>query len=1510
MTNKRREFEVGIRQRPSTTAGTQEGEERVDSGDNKKKVYLDGAERSMVSEDQTQTLTNKTINADNNTISELELDNLKSGVLDTDISAVSGSHDTIASALAIKTYIDNEIALKDQASEISYDNATSGLIATDVQAAIDEVEGRIDTLEGDTGLADHLADAVDAHDASAISNVPAGNLAATDVQGALNELQTDVDTRALDSDLTTHISDTTTHGVTGDILGSSDTQTVTNKTIDADLNTISNLAHGAEVDNPTSGVHGVTGNVVGTSDAQDLTNKTFADAIIMDEIATPSNPAVGENKLYFKSDGNLYKLDDTGTEVEVGSGGGGSVTVREEDGTPSVTASTIRFPNGTLTDNGGGDISYSGGLDTASLNLVANISYEQSSGVNGGDATAGSWLTYPTNTISGGTSFSGLSSNQITLKPGRYLIDFQANFYLTDRAAIKLRNITDGTDVLLGSNTYSNSAGTSAEIINSHLKGEFTITSEKVFEIQYRCTVTRATNGLGLQKGYGTNEIYGNGTITKLDGENLLMTASESVQPVRAYLSTNQTIANNTQTVIEIDTAEKDDDGLLDSVNYKLIVPKDGWYSISGQLNTSTASNGGRLSIYKNGSTALSNTADGVSSLGLGLHHTTTATAYLVAGDEITLQYIQVSGGNVTGGQGATNTWISMHRVDERALVNTNSVVVEEEDASPSVTASKIKFPNGTVTDNGDGSISYNGGISAFDLDTGTQLYNRDDSATTISNATGNVLFDSAEDGNADNFGDTGIITVVHSGETRFTAQKKCIVDISANMRITSNSRSVSLRWSRPGSFTDKVWAFGTVTGIADHWSHVSSQLELEAGDYFTFNAARDDGGADTSTFTTAFGNASVQFHARVFNSIAYASASESVKPLRVTATSATTLNNITNTTINWGTIDPDMDGDGSFDTSTNTWTCPKDGIYNVTWQIGMVATTSTYHVTSNAFLNGTTQIARDVTHKGNATSEFEHTGCSVNYKFTKGDTLTIRGSLALASLNTLTGQEHTFLNITRVDERALVNTNSVVAETEDASVSVTANKVKYPTGTLTDNGDGSVSYSGGLSPATLNFVKPLFVHATSSTTFNNASNTKVNFGTIDSILDGDGSFDTGTDTWTCPADGTYNISAQVTMQGTSEQYHLNLEMLLNGSTPIARDTTHKGTSNAEFERANVEVTRFFSQGDTVIIQGAKGGANLNTQNGQQYTYINVVKVDGENSVITPSTSNAAVRYTTNAGNNISNGTATFIDIEDISFDSDSLVTGAGSGNVTTSGTGWRYVSPRSGVLNVKGTLTLDMGSDFDTDESAAIRIYKAGSLYSEFTPTMQGSPNSGKLPLHIDDLVEVAQNDIIEIAVLQLSGATRPLTNAADENFVSIHYIDREPLIANPFQTKFQEKILGSTISTNATNIFTFNNLTIGKTYRLFTQLHANPTSGGQGFGNINHNGTLLASCGMSLSGGDQNGATKSSTEAVFTASATTVTVDSVIVGTASIIGSGDKGSSYAKLEELPNHVTTSEWT
>ena len=65
-------------------------------------------------------------------------------------------------------------------------------------------------------------------------------------------------------------------GGTHQLLDTDTPQTISNKVLDASTVTTSGtFTHGATVDNPTSNVHGVTGNVVGTSDVQTLTSKTL-----------------------------------------------------------------------------------------------------------------------------------------------------------------------------------------------------------------------------------------------------------------------------------------------------------------------------------------------------------------------------------------------------------------------------------------------------------------------------------------------------------------------------------------------------------------------------------------------------------------------------------------------------------------------------------------------------------------------------------------------------------------------------------------------------------------------------------------------------------------------------------------------------------------------------------------------------------------------------------------------------------------------------------------------------------------------------------------------------------------------------------------------------------------------------------------------------------------------------------------------------------------------------------
>lgn len=71
-----------------------------------------------------------------------------------------------------------------------------------------------------------------------------------------------------------------------------------------------------------SSAHGVTGDIVGTTQGQTLTGKTFDDEFTVKQQTSPGTPSATYNKLYFKSDDKLYSKNSSGVEQEIGSGGG------------------------------------------------------------------------------------------------------------------------------------------------------------------------------------------------------------------------------------------------------------------------------------------------------------------------------------------------------------------------------------------------------------------------------------------------------------------------------------------------------------------------------------------------------------------------------------------------------------------------------------------------------------------------------------------------------------------------------------------------------------------------------------------------------------------------------------------------------------------------------------------------------------------------------------------------------------------------------------------------------------------------------------------------------------------------------------------------------------------------------------------------------------------------------------------------------------------------------------
>ena len=256
-------------------------------------AYWEVYQRSIVTEDQTQTLSNKTIDADSNTISNLEVDNFKASAIKTDGTLNNASDTELPTALAVKTYVDNAGNGEIDASEIVYTPETVGGWGCEPS----EVKGALDDL----------------------------NERAINANNEATALRTLSGTTTGDTDL-------------GTFTGATIADNTTTKDALQSLETSLESHTGA-----STGVHGVTGSVVGTTDTQDLSNKTFTDAVTLEELAaTPSNPSAGDKKFYAKTDGKVYTLDSVGNEVEIGSGAEAIEIVYDPSANPESESTNVQ----------------------------------------------------------------------------------------------------------------------------------------------------------------------------------------------------------------------------------------------------------------------------------------------------------------------------------------------------------------------------------------------------------------------------------------------------------------------------------------------------------------------------------------------------------------------------------------------------------------------------------------------------------------------------------------------------------------------------------------------------------------------------------------------------------------------------------------------------------------------------------------------------------------------------------------------------------------------------------------------------------------------------------------------------------------------------------------------------------------------------------------------------------------------------------------------------------------
>lgn len=137
----------------------------------------------------------------------------------------------------------------------------------------------------------------------------------------------------------------------------------------------------------------------------------------------------------------------------------------------------------------------------------------------GGTTTSGLWETLAiTEIIYDGTGGASLTSNQITLPAGDYLVDGTVLAFLADEWQARLQNVTDSTTLGLGTAGYgAHNAGFSNTM--SRILDKFTVAASKALEFQRQVTNAGGTvtgNGGGEQGGGFQDNIYTTAIFTKV----------------------------------------------------------------------------------------------------------------------------------------------------------------------------------------------------------------------------------------------------------------------------------------------------------------------------------------------------------------------------------------------------------------------------------------------------------------------------------------------------------------------------------------------------------------------------------------------------------------------------------------------------------------------------------------------------------------------------------------------------------------------------------------------------------------------------------------------------------------------------------------------------------------------------------------------------------------------------------------------------------------------------------
>lgn len=283
-----------------------------------------------------------------------------------------------------------------------------------------------------------------------------------------------------------------------------------------------------------------------------------------------------------------------------------------------------------------------------------------------------------------------------------------------------------------------------------------------------------------------------------------------------------------------------------------------------------------------------------------------------------------------------------------------------------------------------------------------------------------------------------------------------------------------------------------------------------------------------------------------------------------------------------------------------------------------------------------------------------------------------------------------------------------------------------------------------------------------------------VDFDTAGAITQASGTISITTGNWsggnfkyTAPVSGVYEVDGSVAFTPSSSVtgYDFALMIFKNG-VEWFRQTQNSPDASATNSRFPIVYLRRLMQlnaGDYVDFRCV---TNLSSTTDATPLYFNIQRLSGP-AVIT-ATDTVACRYTTGAGNAVANNTTTYIDFGTKDYDTNNMVLGAASGNVTTSGTGWRAIIPVSGKYYIYASSMSSSGGGWAAGEEWGMGIFKNGASV-QYLGSFAQATHSTYMTTHICGVYNLVAGDRIEITIYQSSGASLNISTDSLRNEVCI---------------------------------------------------------------------------------------------------------------------------------------------